>query len=314
MAAPQYHKTVKITVILCTFNRCQSLSRALDSAAAQTLPNSVDWEVLVVDNNSNDQTHEVVENFCRQYPGRFRYMFEPQQGKSHALNTGIREARGDVLAFTDDDVTVEPTWLQHLTTPLLDGEWAGSGGRVLPEQNFSLPAWVPLEERYGLGPLAMFDLGPEAGQLTESPFGNNMAFRKGMFNKYGGFRTDLGPQRDSKMPGEDTEFGDRLLAAGEHLRYEPSAIVYHFAPQDRLQKKYFLAWWFNKARADIRRQGILPDKRWFLAGIPLYMFRRLAVWMLRWMFAIGPSRRFSSKVKVWFLAGQIAGTYRLWLS
>ena len=67
--------------------------------------------MLVVDNNSSDQTREVVEEFADRYPGRFRYLFEPQPGKSYALNSGIREARGTVLAFIDDDVTVEPSWL-----------------------------------------------------------------------------------------------------------------------------------------------------------------------------------------------------------
>jgi glycosyltransferase involved in cell wall biosynthesis len=86
------------------------------------------WEILVVDNNSKDRTREVVEDFCRRDPDHFRYVFEPQQGKSFALNSGIREARGDVVAFMDDDVTVEPTWLQNLTADLWSGQWTGAGG------------------------------------------------------------------------------------------------------------------------------------------------------------------------------------------
>ena len=80
---------MKITVILCTYNHCQSLRRALESAAALRLPESDEWEVLVVDNNSNDKTREVVQNFCCRYPGRFRYVFEQRQGKSQALNAGV---------------------------------------------------------------------------------------------------------------------------------------------------------------------------------------------------------------------------------
>src|ERR1039458_3873680 len=111
---------MKISVILCTYNRCQSLPKALNSIAVQTIPDSVDWEVVVVDNNSKDQTRAVVEEFSRQYPGRFRYVFQSQQGLSNARNAGIREAQGDVLAFMDDDVTVEATWLQSLTGSLHD--------------------------------------------------------------------------------------------------------------------------------------------------------------------------------------------------
>ena len=109
---------MKVTVVLCTYNRCESLATALDSVSVSQVPPSIPWEVLVIDNNSRDRTRDVVEDFARRYPGRFRYLFESQQGKSFALNRGIREASGDVLAFMDDDVTVDPSWLRKLTVPL----------------------------------------------------------------------------------------------------------------------------------------------------------------------------------------------------
>lgn len=304
---------MRITVILCTFNRCRSLATTLDSMAAQVLPAPVEWEVLVVDNNSTDKTREVVEDFCRRYPGRFRYLFEPEAGKSRALNAGVREAQGDILAFTDDDVTVEPDWLKNLTAALHDGQWAGLGGRTLPERGFMAPHWLSLEGRHALAPLAIFDLGPEVRELHEPPYGNNMAFRKVMFEKYGGFRVDMGPCPKSRNPqkAEDSEFGRRLLAAGERLRYEPSAVLYHSVPENRLTKKYFLAWWFDKARADVRLAGPRSDSTWYVAGIPLYLFRRLTAWSLRWLVAAETSRRFSCKRSVWIVAGQIVESRRV---
>lgn len=301
---------MRITVVLCTYNRCRSLAKALDSVAASTLPGSVEWEVLVVDNNSSDQTREVMGEFCCKHPGRFRYLFEPQQGLSNARNAGIREAHGDILAFTDDDVTVEPTWLQNLTAPLHNGEWAGSGGRVRPECTLLPPRWLSLEEGHSLGPLAIFDRGPNPCDLTEPPFGANMAFRRQMFEKYGRFRTDLGRCADKLLSNEDTEFGRRLLAAGERLRYEPSAVVYHPVPESRLQKKHFVTWWFGKGQADVREFRVPTDTRWSVAGIPLVLFRRLAISTLRWMIAVNPSKRFSCKLNVWTLAGQILEYYR----
>jgi glucosyl-dolichyl phosphate glucuronosyltransferase len=304
---------MRISVILCTYNRCRSLARALESVAASKLSESITWEVLVVDNNSNDQTRAVVEDFCRRYPGRFRYLFDPRPGKSHALNTGIREARGDILAFTDDDVIVETTWLQNLTAGLHNGEWVGAGGRALPERTFLPPAWLSVEGPGAMAPLGLFDPGPEAGQLAESPFGNNMAFRKEMFEKYGSFRTDLGPSPDRKIPrpNEDTEFGRRLLAAGERLHYEPSAIVLHPVSENRLRKDYLLAWWFDKGRADIREFGSSTDTRWLIGGTPLYLFRRLAVWTLQWLVTLDPSARFDCRCKVWSVAGKIVECYRM---
>src|ERR1700720_80175 len=305
--------SVTITVIVCTYNRCSNLAKALDSVAKSTLPEYAEWEVLVVDNDSNDQTHAVVEELCHRHPGRFRYLFEPRPGKSNALNTGIREARGDVLVFTDDDVTVEQTWLENLTANLHNRGGGGTGGRTLPERSFLPPRWLSLEERT-LATLGCFDRGLDVFELTEPPFGNNMAYQKEMFEKHGSFRVDLGPQPGNLIRSEDTEFGLRLLAAGERLRYEPSAVVHHSIPENRIQKDYFLSWWFDKSRADIRASGFEPRTKWYVAGIPLVLFRRLAVWTLRWLSTIESSRRFSHKVKVWYVAGQILECYNRTLS
>ena len=161
-----------------------------------------------------------------------------------------------------------------------------------------------------MAPLAVFDLGLEAGRLAEPPFGTNMAFRRNVFAKYGGFRTDLGPQPGSQIRNEDTEFGRRLLGAGEQLWYEPSAIVFHPVQQNRLRKQYYLDWWFDKARADILELGPPSHFKLYFGGIPLRLFRRLAVWTVRWILAVRPSRRFSNKLEVWALAGQIVECYR----
>jgi glucosyl-dolichyl phosphate glucuronosyltransferase len=310
----QYREKMKITVILCTFNRCQSLPKALDSVAAQVLPESVIWEVIVVDNNSSDQTRVVAEDYCRRYPGRFRYLCEPQQGLSRARNAGIRDARGEIIAFMDDDVTLEPTWLQDLTASLHDGEWVGAGGRILPPQDFQPPGWLTLGGEMDLGgPLALFDLGNVPGELKKAPYGTNMAFRKGMFEKYGTFRVDLGRCGNSLLSSEDTEFGRRLMSAGERLRYEPSAVVHHPVPKDRLRKKYFRAWWFDFGRARILERGARPSllgiPRQFIS-IPNLVLRYLSVRTLQWLLALNPQRRFYNKCRVWMTVGEIAQTYR----
>src|SRR5260370_27931848 len=260
---------MNLTVIIVTYNRCQSLAKTLESVAVSSLPTSVEWEVLVVDNNSTDHTLQVVQDFRSRYPGRFRYLREPNPGKSFGLNAGILASRGDILAFIDDDVTVESTWLQNLAAALQSGDWAGAGGRILLERNFSPPRWLSLEGPCNMGGmLAGFDLGDKPGELQEAPYGTNMAFRKSMFEKYGLFRTDLGPSpnRQIPRPNADTEVGRSLMAACERLYYEPSAVVHHPVPQDRLTKEYFLAWWFDYGRATSR-------ERWNRAsgsGIPRY--------------------------------------------
>ena len=156
----------------------------------------------------------------------------------------------------------------------------------------------------------MFDLGLEPGLLGRPPVGANMAFRRSMFQKFDGFRTDLGPRPGNEIRSEDTEFGRRLLQAGERLMYQPSAVVYHPVPPNRLHQRYFLAWWFDKGRADLREFGAPADAKWLVMNIPLYMLRRLAIRTFRWIFTIEPARRFSHKFKVWWLCGGILESYR----
>jgi len=301
---------MKITVILCTYNRCQSLRRALNSAAALALPESVEWEILVVDNNSNDQTRKTVEEFCALYQGHFRYLFEPRPGKSHALNSGIRAAQADVLAFMDDDVVVDANWLQNLTAALHNDEWAGAGGRIRTEWTCSPPCWLSADSRHAAGPLVAFHPMSEGGQLSVAPIGTNMAFRREMFEKYGAFRVDLGPRPGSELRNEDTEFGERLLAAGERFRYEPSALVDHPVSENRLKKEYFLAWWFNKGEANIRQFGVQPGTKHRIAGVPLYLLRRFAKWTVKWLVSLNPADRFSNKLNAWENAGEILECYR----
>lgn len=297
---------MNITVIVCTFNRSGLLQTALESIAASELPAGVAWEILVADNNSNDATRAVVEEFISRDPGRFQYVFEPRPGKSNALNAAIAAARGEVLAFADDDVTVHPRWLCSLTAPLIGGRWAGSGGRVLPQWQSAAPVWLDPQSWTVVGPLVQFDRGLQAGRLDETPVGTNMAFRKSLFENYGGFRVDLGPCPGSEMRNEDSEFARRLLRAGELLYYEPLAIVYHPVQENRLTTDYFLAWWFDKGRSDVRESGISSEVRWKVSGIPLCLFRRLIRWVVQWMFTFDRKKRFDCKVRVWKLAGEIA--------
>jgi glycosyltransferase involved in cell wall biosynthesis len=307
---------MSISVVVCTYNRSQSLAKTLDSLAASKLPEAVDWEVLVVDNNSSDQTRQVVEELCSRHGDRFRYVFEPRQGKSHALNTAIRESRGDILAFTDDDVTVEPTWLQNLTAALMDGQWAGAGGRTLPASAVTPPHWLALDGNCSNAVVlyAHFDLGREPLQLERAPYGANMAFRKEMFKRHGVFRTDLGPGLGRNAPrfNEDTEFGRRLIRAGEKLRYEPSAVAYHLVPQDRIRKGHFLTSWFDLGRSAMREAGTRPD----ICGIPRYYLsipKKIAFTLLQtvsWILTLNPQRRFYKRCFVWMTAGWIVETYR----
>ncbi len=157
---------------------------------------------------------------------------------------------------------------------------------------------------------AQFDLGENPGELKEPPYGTNMAFRKKIFEKYGDFRTDLGPRPGSELRNEDTEFGRRIFAGGERLYYVPSAVVYHSIPEERVHKEFFLAWWFAFGRAHKREEG-LPATKVF--GIPRYYFtfpsiavRVLLPQVMQWLFSRDPHKRFRRQCSAWVTAGTMA--------
>ena len=107
MSAPTFHATVLIP----TYNRASMLNETLTWLARIRVPNTVSWDVIVIDNNSTDETRKVVDRHAAAFPVPLRYLFEERQGRSSALNAGIAAARGVVLVFTDDDVRVAEGWL-----------------------------------------------------------------------------------------------------------------------------------------------------------------------------------------------------------
>lgn len=293
---------MEISVVLCTYNRSRSLARALESLSALVCPATTQWEVLVVDNNSRDDTRQVVERFCAAHPGRFRYLFEPKQGKSNALNAGIGHARGEILAFTDDDVKVEPNWLEDLVSALGNREYAGAAGRILPLRNIETPSWLAIDGPYNIiGSLAAyFDQGDNPHDLAIPAFGANMAFRRDMFDKYGTFRVDLGPSSKARVSSEDTEFCRRLLAGGERLRYVPTALVYHEILTERIRKENILTWWFGVGVGTVR------EARTNLTALQTFkVLGRIVVTAIEGAFSFDRKKRFYYRCRVWWGAGKL---------
>ncbi len=298
---------MNITVIVCTYNRCQTVTKSMDSIAVQNVPTGIEWDVLVVDNNSTDETREVLEKYCLLNP-RFSYVFESKQGLSHARNAGIERARGEILAFTDDDVTADPDWLWSLTSSLCGGRWSFAGGRIIPVWPGKLPAWLSEEDFNTIGPFTGFDEGPEPKPLTRPSYGGNTAFRREMFEKYGGFRSDLGRSNNNLLGREDIEIANRLFTAGEQLRYEPKAVIRHPVEEYRMTKRYILKWFYWDTRSEIVDAG-LPETRWSIKGVRLSDFRRLARWALQWLVSTSPRSRFFCQIQMWKVVGTAVASY-----
>src|SRR5258708_13840292 len=163
------------TVVIATFNRADDLRGTLDSIA--TLRPNATWEVIVVDNNSSDGTRQAVEAAAAAFPAPLRYMAEYEQGRSPALNAAIARAQGDIIVTTDDDVRVEPDWLDRAAEALERLGPDHVGGRVVPIWGGPPPAGLPHRSGKHLAVIALLDYRPAPIAFSASvPLGVKLAF------------------------------------------------------------------------------------------------------------------------------------------
>jgi glycosyltransferase involved in cell wall biosynthesis len=270
------------TVLICTYNRGDLLAETLDALAKTRT--TLAWEVVVVDNNSTDHTRSVVESRQAHFPVTLRYLFEPRQGNSFALNTGIAATHATIIAFTDDDVRVSQAWLQEGCAPmLLNPAIDYTGGPVRPIWDAPPPAWVDQKRSDLWGTLAILDYGPTPFVFEERkrvPLGANMAVRRALFDRAGNFDTNLGRVRNSLRGQAQAEFFCRSRMAGARGMYVPAMAVEHHVPGSRLTRSYFRRWWFMKGVGRHRLEQMHPTTELGvdlsqvpkIAGIPRYMY------------------------------------------
>jgi glycosyltransferase involved in cell wall biosynthesis len=278
------------TVLIATYNRSALLDETLAWLARMRVSPTLTWDVIVVDNNSSDDTRAVVERHILGFPVRLRYLFEATQGRSSALNAGIAQSAGAALVFTDDDVRVADGWLDAATAPLLlggDPAIAYSGGPVRPIWGAEPPSWLDLTRGDLWGTIAIQDHGTEPFVYEERrkvPLGANMAALRSLFEQIGGFRADLGRTGGRLVLGQEVpELLLRARGAGLRGMYLPAMEVHHHIPAARLTPAYFRRWWFGKgvSRAGLERMqpvtelGVDLTRTPHLLGVPRYMYRAL---------------------------------------
>jgi glycosyltransferase involved in cell wall biosynthesis len=304
-----------VTVAICTFNRAESLRRTLDSLVVMRVPNNLDWEIVIINNNSTDHTDEVISEYLSRLP--VRREFETQAGKSNALNRAIDVAKGDYILWTDDDVVVDVGWLTAYVEAFRHWpEAAVFGGRIRPRYEAPVEKWVLESEAVLGGPYAIRDFGDQVYPLSADdedhyPYGANWAIR---VTEQRAFRYDpeLGPVPNRIRNQEEMELINRVLGSGAPGYWIPAAMVEHCIGRDRQTIRYIASYYESWGETLAFRNAAATASAPFWFGIPRRIWPRLLVWWVLYRFC-----RFVSPAPVWvkYLEAYSwnKGMFRYWL-
>jgi glycosyltransferase involved in cell wall biosynthesis len=230
---------MKISVIICSYNRADYIINAVDSLYQQTLSKEL-FEVFVVDNNSIDNTGELVQAFITSHPDfHLHYLTEQKQGSSFARNTGAAFASAPLLCFMDDDAIAEKDYLQRIADFFQSHPDAtGLGGRIIPKYIPAEPVWMSY---YVSSLVGNFDYSNTVTVFEPGkyPLESNMIVQKKSFDAIGGFNTELpGVKGTLRIGGEGKDFFLRLQQKGVKVYYDPSVVVHHIVEVKKLTPHY----------------------------------------------------------------------------
>ena len=252
---------IRLSLVIATYNRAEQLMITLDSVATQKC-SCGEWECVVVDNNSADDTHERVERFAKEHPElNIRYIFEQRQGLSHARNAGIAASVGDIIAFIDDDERIVEEFVEAYIT-LFDSQpdAMSAGGKIIADYPTGRPRWMSHNPEL---PIANpMDFGDKIIPFPKNrlPGGGNMAMRRRVFETIGMFDTSLGRTGKRLIGGEESDLFERMDKFSMRCYYVPRAVMYHIIPAEKLTAEYFDRLTYNIGVTQ-RARATLHDRR-----------------------------------------------------
>jgi glycosyltransferase involved in cell wall biosynthesis len=260
---------VSLSVVICSYNRAASLAETLASVNACELPPGHSVELVMIDNNSTDETARVCEDFTLVARMPFRRVLETRQGLSFARNRGSQEAVGDAIIFTDDDVLVNDKWLVTYAEEFGENRVDCVYGRVHPDWRGYRPAWFSDQLRPAYALLDYGDARLLVADAAHEFHGANFAVRKNVLLELGGFDVRLGRTKGKLFIGEETRVYRDLLGRGATIVYNPSIEVQHVIEEGRKEKAYLLKYYRDTAESLVYMSLQGPARRRLL-GIPFF--------------------------------------------
>ena len=236
---PPLMTKVKISAVICTYNRAELLDKCIKSLTEQSLDKSK-YEIIIVNNNSTDNTQEVINKWAVSNK-QIVTVLEKQQGKSFALNAGIKKANGKYVAFTDDDIYVEPDWLERLLYAFthIKPEPVSVGGKIIPYFDSTPPQWF-IDGGYEFREKGDVGKFLELPQARNGFSGGNVAYAKWALIKINGYSTSFGPKENKFIMGEDTEISNRIHQQNPNFWYDPDIVVNHFTPDSHFRYSFWI--------------------------------------------------------------------------
>ena len=274
---------MKLNLILPTYNRCAQLPRVFESIRDATIPPALDVQVLVVDNNSTDQTRPAVEAEMSHWGGRMTYLLETQQGKSFALNAAIQQTSGELIGIFDDDQEMDANWFNAIAAAFETPEIDFISGPVKPCWDYvAVPAWLPQTYRAVIGWVdggdQLREFGKDyAGIMT----GGNSVLRRTVVERIGLYDTRLGRTNKNLIGGEDQDFHERMMAAGCRGQYRPDLVMHFQVASQRLTKAYYRNWCHWNAVSLGVMERARPKPMPYFLGVPRYMFAHAVTGLLQ---------------------------------
>ena len=303
---------MKLDVVVPTYKRKDLLRRTLESFLRAAVPPGLQVSIIVVDNNSQDDTPALVDQIARDTSLPIHYVLETRQGLSQARNAGIAAGTGELLGFIDDDEEIGSHWFEVVAREFADDSIDYIGGPYLPNWVSPVPDWLPPGYHSAIGAIPAKPRSRFGPAFGANLMGGNCVIRRSVFERVGTYSAKLGRTGKGLLSEEDAELHRRIQAAGVEGMYVPDLEILHYIAPERLTKKYHRQWAYWRAVS----QGVLdrerPEPVAYLLGIPRHRIGRALRSLLelpRNWWAGRKGEAFSNELASWDLLGFVHGRH-----